>query len=161
MFSFGGYFKDRFDPVLFRAAHMVGVLPPEGLPEIAQRALERGFDGPSIRFIAALNGPTLREISHTLSQFFDELGTVSTSQKDAALTLSRAIAEDICEGRLDPYEGANVIWRRIYHKVGEPVELLPFVGLGSEYEDNPYLRTKLAADIVEAAKSFCAKVQNA
>jgi hypothetical protein len=161
MFSFSKYFAYKFDPVLLRAAHIVGVLPPEDLPEIAQRGLERGFDGPNIRFIAGLNAPTLRETSAILSRFFDELGTISMSQQDSALTLSRAIADDICEGLLDPYEGANVIWRRIYHEGGEPAELVPFVGLASEYEDHPNLRTKLAADIVEAAKIFSAKVQNA
>jgi hypothetical protein len=150
MVDFRSIWLERFDPPLWHAAVTAGLIPPEDWPLLAQQALERGHDGKVIRSIAGLSRPTKSDLP-SLENFFSELGSCPVSVHESGLHTARVIARGICAGRIEPYEGANYIWRRIFYAAGEPEELLSFVGLASEYEDRLDYRTDIASQIKEVA----------
>lgn len=99
--------------------------------------------------------PTRRDLERIIGDMFRELGqSPITDTRAAGIKLARKIAERIVSGGIPPYDGARVIWRTIYYRLHRPDELVPFVGLASEWEDHPDLRGEYGKDIVEAAKTF-------
>lgn len=54
-----------------------------------------------------------------------------------------------------PHGGARIIWTEIWDKdrIGLP-DLIPFVGLASEWEDEPAARPAIEDDIINAAASL-------
>jgi hypothetical protein len=63
-------------------------------------------------------------------------------------------ATEIIDGNLTPYEGARLIWWHGYLELGCPDELTPFVGLASEWEDDPDHRSLHEQDIVNEARQL-------
>lgn len=64
-----------------------------------------------------------------------------------------AIARRIVDGDLEPYRGAAAIWARMAEGDGEYTEpLVAFVGLASEWQDDPQNRSALDDDIREEAR---------
>ncbi|NJN63906.1 MAG: hypothetical protein HC882_02860 [Acidobacteria bacterium] len=55
----------------------------------------------------------------------------------AARLAAREIAEGIVEGRVDPFDGATIIWKRLLEDLDEPIpdDLWPFKSNASAIED--------------------------
>jgi hypothetical protein len=69
-----------------------------------------------------------------------------------------AIAQQIIDGDIAPYRGAARIWA-LFAELGDPYpeDVVPFVGLASEWQDQPEHREAYEADIRDEARRFCAK----
>lgn len=127
----------------------------EDLPRIAIEALEEGFDSPSLRMLAASEGCDSDTLRQLLAKAMNELG-ITISRTDAALNLARAIAREVLDGTLTPYEGARRIWWRVYNEVEQLGQLAVFVGLASEIEDddNPDHQAAYARDIIDECRAL-------
>lgn len=81
---------------------------------------------------------------------------MSETEPDAAARWDqvRSWAREILAGRLDPYEGARLIWVEGWNELGRPEELTVFVGCASEWEDDPDHRAEYEADIRAAAAAL-------
>ena len=100
-----------FDAELIAAKWYGGELSGEDMPAIACQALEQGQDGKNLRYLAGLSKPIRREIVKVVDDALQELGVrAPITLHDAALWLARRQAEDIIDGRIDPYGGACRIW---------------------------------------------------
>jgi hypothetical protein len=142
------------------------MLPSDDAPRIAQEALEHGYDGVATRKLAGLIRPIWSELNTLVPEFLTELGAAEAlNEEDAGRLLAREVAKAIADGRVAPYDGARFLWREINIKLwpNGPSDLLPFVGLASEYEDCEYyggntkaIRAELAHQIVEQAREFIA-----
>ena len=71
-----------------------------------------------------------------------------------------AVVDELCQaivdGRLDPVAGSAQIWQRcVYHR--QIPEVLRFIGLASEWEDWPDLRSEFEADIAAYAADVLAR----
>lgn len=65
------------------------------------------------------------------------------------------IAQRIVKNELPPYRGAAAIWRVLAEEEGGyPDELRVFVGLASEWQDNPKHRDAYAEDIRDEARAL-------
>jgi len=132
-----------------------GILFPEAVPAFAADALEAGCDGRQLRRIAGMIRPTRADLEPIIDGMFLELGQSQITNTSAAgIRLAKKVAEQIVSGAISPYDGANLIWRHVYYELRQPDELVPFVGLASEWEDHLHLRKRYDKDIVAAAREF-------
>lgn len=116
------------------------------MPEIACQALEKGYDGRNLRFLAGLSTPTRRDILQIVDGSFRELGVqVPITRRDAALWMATRLGLDIIEGRIEPYGGALQI--SLYYS-SEAKELSDWWDLVTNYE------AACETDGIEAAKSL-------
>jgi hypothetical protein len=127
-----------FSPQLIHARWILGKLPSEEAPSLAQDALGLGYDGRNVRRIAGLLRPTRADLLPLMPGFLEEMGISTPMTKEAAAWfVARSIAAGISEARIEPYEGARFIWRELVNQVwpNEQHPLLTFVGYASDYED--------------------------
>lgn len=124
------------------------------MPAFAADALEAGYDGPALRELAGLIKPTSADIGDLFQRAVDEIGTVKIlSQIQAVYWMSRVVATDIVEGRIDPVKGAGLL-ARYACKADYPPVLAEFLSL----EDMPYWgdyappRARLINAIIEQAR---------
>ena len=76
---------------------------------------------------------------------------------EAGFTIARNIAQEVLRGTIAPYEGAKQIWHEVYTRIPELKELKLFVGLASEYEDDPKHREDYQRQIVEECEKLVSK----
>ncbi|MGA2360252.1 MAG: hypothetical protein ABSF66_14715 [Terriglobales bacterium] len=88
-----------FDRELIEAALALEMIPADGMPEMAQHALDAGLDGHAIRRLAALNQPTHFEIVPLLSKAKAEMGLCELSKAAAALRIGKSLASGILAQR--------------------------------------------------------------
>jgi len=117
--------------------------------------LDAGYDGRQLRRIAGLDRPTRADLEPVIDDMFRELGRSPITDREAsAKRLAEKFCEQIVAGTIPPYDGAKVIWLTSYYELRQAKELLPFVGLASEWEDHPELRRKYDKEILAAANEF-------
>jgi hypothetical protein len=134
------------------ARHVLGLIPSDELPELAQQAITDGLDSPSLQLLAATGKNDLEEVRDLFRKALSELKINMPSTADAGLILACEIAQEVVGGRIPPYQGAKRIWDEIYTRLPELKQLKPFVGLASEYEDDVPHRDAYSHDIVEECK---------
>ena len=83
-----------FSPQLIQARWVLGKLPSEEVPQLAQSALGLDYDGKNIRRIAGLTEPNSGDLQPLMSGFFAKIGVhTKLSTEEAGLLLARFIAE--------------------------------------------------------------------
>ena len=139
------------------ARYYLGDLPPEEMPGVALRALAAGHDGPALLEIARLDSPTMRDADDLFERALGEMGLSPLPGEEAGLRVARHIARKIVAGEMQPYEGAYLIWMKVWDKCGRPDELTPFVGLASLYEADPEHRPFHLEEILARAEELTSK----
>jgi hypothetical protein len=126
-----------FSPRLIQARWTIGKLPSEDIPWLAQDALCLGYDGSATRRLAGLISPTKADVERLMSGFFADMGlTSSPSREQAALILACYVAQEIIDGREEPYDGASFIESQITFSVNPvPDLLLSLADDASDYEN--------------------------
>jgi hypothetical protein len=153
-----GPMQEPFNPDLFVAKWYCSKVGPEEMPAFSADALEAGYDGPSLRRLAGLIKPTARDIGDLFEGALREIGTVRIQSKEQALFfLSRLVATDILEGRVEPIRGADIL-ANYAMILRYPDSLVGFFGLADlprwgEYAPDPQ---KLDSDILAEARRFLA-----
>jgi hypothetical protein len=153
-----------FSPQLIQARWVLGKLPSEDVPRLAQDALEIGFDGKNIRRIAGLLQPSEADLHPLMTGFFTELGVgTAPSGEEAGWMLARGVVEGILEARIAPYEGARFIGREIVLELwpNQDHPLRSFAAAAWDYEDcesySEYpakTRRQIEQAIIQAARAF-------
>jgi hypothetical protein len=131
--------------------------PTEELPEIAVQALVRGIDSPALRHLAGLPRNDVREARDLFIAAMAELGVRMPHPTDGAREQVRFWAAEMLAGTLTPYEASRLIWWRGWERLDRPDDLRPFVGLASEWEDDPEHRAEYEHDMLTAARSLLAR----
>lgn len=124
---------------LERAARqlVLGRQPPEELPSIATHALSAGVDSPSLRELAGTSPSDYQDARDLFLRAIEELGIDVPSVDQARWGCVREWALDMVEGRLSPFVASRRIWWEGWEELDRPPKLTPFVGLDSEWEDDP------------------------
>ena len=91
-----------FDSQLVEARLALGLIGPDEMPALAWDALEAGFDGRSIRRLAALIKPSGWETDQIIPAFMAEAGMTSISREEASIRVARQLARRILCEELDP-----------------------------------------------------------
>lgn len=126
----------------------------EELPAIATEALSNGLDSPSLRLLAGTPSTEVRDARDLFVKACHELGIEEPSDSNARRQLVRHWASQIVDGSLSPRAGAGLIWWKAANPLNKPNDLILFVGLASEWDDNPQHRAELDQQIVEAARAL-------
>lgn len=120
----------------FFSKYIFGLVLDEDVPSVAANALVEGHDSPSLRMLAGIGLSDVDSVRQLVYKSMKELGIPVYSKEQAGLVLAHAIAKDVVDGRLDPYEGAKRIWIDIYDAVPSLAQLDSIVGMAGEYEDD-------------------------
>jgi hypothetical protein len=135
----------------------IGEQSSEELPMLAAEALARGIDSPSLREAAGVPNSEVREARDLFVVALSELGIAVPNVDDALWRLVRHVATQIVDGRIAPYEGASWIWHHAYHRVEREGDLRVFVGLASEWDDQPNARPNYERQIIDEAEIVLAR----
>lgn len=127
---------------------VVDLQRPEELPHVASRALARGIDAPALRELAGLGPSDPREARDLFMLAMAQLGIEPPTRWDAVLSW----AHEIVDGTVQPYEGARLIWWHGWERLDRPHELTGFVGLASQWEEDPALRPLYEDEIIALAR---------
>jgi hypothetical protein len=120
------------DAKLEAARWYLGEISGEDMPGIACHALELGYDGKNLRYLAGLASPARGDIADAVDGAPRELGAQAPiTKQDAALWMARRLAGEILEGRIEPYDGACRIW--LSYSLSAP-ELDHWRNLATDYE---------------------------
>ncbi len=90
----------------------LGWLLPEDVPGVAVALLVAGFDSPELVRVAGDVAPDPREVRDRFERALDETG-LRVERTTARIVLTRHVCNEIVAGRLDPYDGAQVVWREV------------------------------------------------
>ena len=86
-------------------------LPAADVQKLAIRLLEEGRSSPALYELAGTPAFALgRDLDGLVEQMFNELDVQRLTDGEATLLLAQQIADDIVNGRIEPYEGARRIW---------------------------------------------------
>jgi len=127
------------------------------MPAWATEALINGHDSPLLAEVAGMDGGDARDVRDAFAAALNELGAPTLTEAEARWEMSRAWAHAAVEGTMTPYGAARRIWLDAFNDLDSPDALMPFVGLASEWEDNPEHRAAYDADIVQAARDLLAR----
>ena len=136
------------------ASFYLGDLDPEEMPGIALRAPEAGYDGPALLKLARMGSATMQNAGDLFGFALGEVGRAPLPEDEAGLRMARNVARKTISGEMHPYEGACLLWVKVWNKCGRPDELTPFVGLASPCEADPERRPFHLGEIVERAKEL-------
>jgi hypothetical protein len=142
------------DARLVAARWYLGELSGEEMPGIACQALELGHDGKNLRRLAGLSSPVRRDVVDVVDAALRELGVQApVAKRDAALWMARRVADEIIEGRIEPYGGACRIWLSYS---SEASELEHWSNLTTHYEVAAEVGEieKAKQEILQAARSL-------
>lgn len=141
---------------LAAARHRLDLLPSSELPVLAISVLEAGCDSPSLRELAGELHPTWADTGPLFERVLQELGIQFLRREDSAETVARFYAQQILAGEFTPCEGARHIWREVANQYSHDDELWKrysiFVGLASQWEDEPSGRVEYERRIREEAQ---------
>ncbi len=83
-----------------------------------------------------------------------ELEVAVPTADEALWELVRFWAGEIVRGKLEPYQGAQLIWWRGRDQLGRPEQLSGFVSLADDLEAHPEWRRIYEQEIVSEAQSL-------
>jgi hypothetical protein len=148
---------DRMEPLRLALLRLVvGVQATEDLPFIAAYALVEGKDTQALRELAGTPRTEVRDARDLFLQAVVELGWTVPDENDARRALAHYWAEEMVEGRLDPYRASHLIWWEAWNYLHDG-DLAIFVGLASEWRDHPSDRRDLERRMIdEARRLLCA-----
>jgi len=132
-------------------------LPSESLVQIAADWLANGLDSPSLRELAGIHLPVMSEVGPLFQQALTELHLAVPPVETARLFLAHHYAQQIIDGTVSPYAGAQKIWWEVCIELDRPSPLLlSFVGAASELDELPeralqdgFDRSKYARELEE------------
>lgn len=95
------------------------LLPSDDLPEVAADALVSGHDSPALRELAGTARTDVRTARDLFIAVLGELRILFPAS-DERKPLAYLTASDVADGRLDPIEGAHLIWHHCWWQMGAP-----------------------------------------
>jgi len=140
------------------AHYILGDIRPEDLPALAERAVIAGFESPAMAELAYSLNKENEFIEKKFFNALEELKIKKPSRIEAGLAVAREIAISIVEERINPYEGARRIWWDVYVKIPQLKQLIPFVGMASEFEDDNNHKDDYSKMILREARKLIAEV---
>lgn len=132
----------------------LGLLQPQQMRQVAQGLLASGVDS-KLHVLAGLSDSELDEAPDLFSQTMHALGRDKLTKPDAVRIIAKAVARQITQGDLSPYDGARRIWNASLEVAEQGFhDVDPFIYAASEYEDRPDDRDHFAAEIVAEAQRW-------
>jgi hypothetical protein len=144
------------DPHKLAVLYYFGDLQYWKLPQIAADALERGYDGNSLRRLAGLMNPVESDIrTADIDSAFTEMGVAAPLTEDyARLVLAAEAATKALHGDLNVFDAATHIRIHLCGFKDPPAELHRIVSLSKQSERGTAPWRKLEAELKDAFRNL-------
>lgn len=132
-------------------------MPPEQVPSLAQQALADGCQSQAVAVLAGTTGDSRRSIEDLLPPVLRDLGLRRLGVEEALKVVVDDAAKQITTGAVEPFRGARYIWALASERELDDelwVQMRPFIGLASEWEDDLDHRPQYEADILQEARAL-------
>lgn len=132
------------------------------IPDLAAKAVADGLDAPALYQLAALSQDADQEdIQILLRETLLHLGYKWPTPNEARHALLELWLSDISTGRLAPYDGARLVWKRLFWSWSneDTKDIAQLVGLASDWEDYPSQRAEIDVQLIAAARSIKKTIQ--
>ncbi len=140
---------------LVRAKRELDLITPVDVIAWAADEVANGREEQKLVELAALWDTSAEAVDARLDALLVSLDIEPPSRSDAGRLIAGALAQDVVDGVVSPYDGARSIWLTVAAAVPEvEPELRAFVGLASEWADDEVHRVEYDADIVDEAKRY-------
>jgi hypothetical protein len=123
------------------------------MPSMAAELMLEGYDNQSLREIAGMSNPTLRDEGKLFDKALVEAGFTKLPAVEAVGTLAWDIAKAITIGEIDPERGARELAGLWSGNRGID-ELVEFYGCTDEYDDHPTARGEIDEDVIRLSQAF-------
>ena len=141
-----------FDRELIEAKLALELIPSAEMPQMAQDALEAGFDSPAVLRLAVLEKPTYFEVRDVLAQASKELGLGQLTKSEAAVRIAKHLAQEVLTSGRDPLSCVKDLGS-LWIRAGYPRELSSvgnlddelFIRNGSKDDDRAFVTSRLKA----------------
>lgn len=148
----------KFDVEPIQARWVLGLVPTEDLPQIADEALSHGLKSTFLVELAAfLPDETMARAEYArklFERFLAEFGQKGMKKPDALKLYAKTISQSILASEETPLEGAKRIQQAIHDaKVTDCHDLDAFIQAASELENSPQDKA-LENVVVEEAKRW-------
>ncbi|WP_169164207.1 hypothetical protein [Cellulomonas taurus] len=130
-----------------RALRYFDLIDPIAVMRWAELWASRDEGTGAVIDLAAMSAPLAQEVDSALEDLCEQLGLPPVSTEAAAMTAAVDAARDLVEGRVDPTEAAHRIWTIADLGPIAAPRLRVFIGLASEWDDNPEFRDSYDAQI--------------
>jgi len=144
------------DPHKLAVLYYFGDLQYWKLPQIAADALERGYDGDSLRRLAGLINPVASDIrAEEIDSAFTEMGVAAPLTKDyARLVLAAESAAKAVHGDSNVFDAATHIRIHLCGFQDPPPELVRIVRLSEQAERGTAPWKRLETELKDAMRDF-------
>jgi hypothetical protein len=132
----------------------VGLIPSEQYPDTAADLLVDGYDSPALRELAGHPRNDPQGAGDLWIQVRDELGKPFEDDGLARRILVRRWLQQIVDGILDPYAGADLILGLAWFALDQPAVLNPLVADRDFWEELPEGRDKIQRDLLDDARTI-------
>jgi hypothetical protein len=137
------------------ARWILGLIPPEELPDAAQTLLNCGVDGDSLFELTNSRGADSSVLTGLFKIWLSSVGRGAMSKREAMRVYTRDVSKQISQGHIEPYAGARDIWDvSLILNDTEFHEVDAFIYAASEYEDRPSDRSSFEKEIVKEASRW-------
>lgn len=140
------------------ALRKLDLISPEQVVRWAgERAAEREASTEVIELATLYADARADDVDPLLDRLLEAEGTPPLDDERAGLIAANLVAQDIIEGTIEPFVGARKLWWDVARRVPAMEDrLVVFIGLASEWEDNPHHRDAYDRDIISAARDLIA-----
>jgi hypothetical protein len=113
----------------------------------AEREVATGEQDPLVLELAALSSAGYDRVDDLVMALASGLGYGELSEYRAAIVSAAYVAQRLGEGLMEPIEAARSIWRIVVQVPESEPDLRPFIGLASEWDDDPEARSYYEEEI--------------
>jgi hypothetical protein len=146
--------SDNTALLALQAQWALGQIWPERVPAQCTDLLLAGYDTPSLRVLAGLTVAELGRVNELLPRLFDELGLERPSDTVAGWRVAQETARTLLAEQVGPYDAARSIGDLATRFPPLFPFLSQFIGLWSEWDDDPRHRPEYEGDIRAAASEL-------
>lgn len=109
--------------------------------EWASTQVANGEQRPTVVELAGLDENAQDRVDELLEDLLVDLGLASLTDYQAAMLSASRVSRQLCGGEKEPIDAARAIWRIATQVPASQVDLRPFIGLASEWDDDPDSRS--------------------
>jgi hypothetical protein len=137
---------DPLSPMILAARWAAHDLYVEDMPGIAADLLEKGFDSPALRRVAAeMNLDNSEAAEPQVGRMFGELGVLPRlEEEEAKLVVSRQVAREVVAGYRNAWSAANHLEIRVWRWVPPNPELGEVFSINDELSWEAFYRRNLS-----------------
>ena len=125
------------DALTFAALRGLDLTDPLEVVRWAEGLVQEGESDPVLVDLSSLSERDVSEVDSLLAAISSESGIGELSEMQTGMLAASDVARQLNEGMLEPIDAARAIWKVARRAPASEIALRPFIGLASEWDDDP------------------------